>query len=106
MERNTSVTNVEHRPVYGSNEVDEIICSCDWRGRAFDLPDHYERVGREAAGILAQFVSFMEDECVGDDWSALDSLDDRAGFLTPIQLLIAMRNRTFFKNEATERRPA
>jgi|SRR5581483_4696614 len=104
MEAKTIATGIEHRPVYGSNEVDEIICSCGWRGPAFALPEHCERVGREASGVLAEFVALMENDCAGEDWSVLDALEDRPGFLTPIQFLIAIRNQSFLSKE-TERRP-
>lgn len=93
MESKSTSFSVEHRPVYGSNEVDEIICSCGWRGPAFSLPEHCERIAQEAAQTLAGFIALMETECAGDDWNVLDALEGRRGFLTPVQFLITMRNR-------------
>ena len=85
--------DVEHRPVYGSNEVDEIICSCGWRGPAFALPDHHEAAAREALATLAAFCDLIETERIENDWAALDRLEAQAGYLTPLQFLIAVRNR-------------
>ncbi len=93
MEAKTVAVSVEHRPVYGSNEIDELICSCGWRGPAFSISAHCEEVARKATEVLAEFVAFMESECSGDDWNVLDSLEDRAGFLTPMQFLVAIRNQ-------------
>jgi hypothetical protein len=87
--------DVEHRPLYGSKEADEIICSCGWRGPAFGLPEHYERVARDAAESLNVFLKLVENECAGDDWALLDKLEDKPGYLSPLQFLIAVRNRGF-----------
>lgn len=95
MEAKSTAISVEHRPVYGSNEIDELICSCGWRGPAFSIPQHCEDVARTATVVLAEFVSLMENECAGDDWHVLDSLEGHAGFLTPAQFLIATRNQAF-----------
>ncbi|MGB8520576.1 MAG: hypothetical protein WCD38_10495 [Candidatus Tumulicola sp.] len=93
MEAKTIAVSVEHRPVYGSNEIDELICSCGWRGPAFSIPAHCEEVARKATEVLAEFVALMETDCAGDDWNVLDSLEGRPGFLTPMQFLVAVRNR-------------
>jgi hypothetical protein len=93
--------DVEHRPVYGSNEVDEIICSCGWRGPAFALPEHYEAVARDARESLENFVALMEAESVENDWENLDRLEAKPGYLSPVQFLIAVRNRGFMRTDAT-----
>lgn len=91
--------DVEHRPVYGSNEVDEIICSCGWRGPAFALPEHYEAVARDARESLEKFVALMEAEAVENDWENLDGLEAKPGYLSPLQFLIAARNRGFMRTD-------
>ena len=92
--------SVEHRPVYGSKEADEIICSCGWRGPAFGVAEHYEKVARDAGDRLANFVTLMENECAGDEWEILDRLEAKAGYLSPVQFLIALRNLRFGGKES------
>jgi len=99
MAETPSMLSVEHRPLYGSKEVDEIICSCGWRGPAFGVPEHYESVARDARKSLEKFVTLMETESVVSDWEILDRLEARAGYLSPAQFLIAMRNQGFERKE-------
>ncbi len=87
------MADVEHRPVYGSKESDEFICSCGWRGPTFEVLQHNEQIASEARLRLAKFVTLVEEECAGDDWRALDALEASAGFLSPIQFVIAVRNQ-------------
>ncbi len=96
----TSMLSVEHRAVYGSKEVDEIICSCGWRGPAFGVAEHYEKAARDAGESLAKFVTLMENECAGDEWEILDRLEDKAGYLSPVQFLVAVRNLRFRSEES------
>lgn len=89
------MTDVEHRPMYGSKETDEFICSCGWRGPAFEVTEHYENIAAEARAQLERFGMLVEEECRGDDWTALDKLEEAAAFLSPLQFVIALRNQGF-----------
>jgi hypothetical protein len=91
--------DVEHRPVYGSKEADEFICSCGWRGPAFEVTDHYENVANEARASVEKFVTLVEDECAGDDWKVLDRFEAEAGYLSPHQFVIAVRNQGFKRKD-------
>jgi hypothetical protein len=91
--------DVEHRPVYGSNETDEFICSCGWRGPTLAVVEHYDNVAREARAAVEAFVTLVEDECAGDDWKALDNLEAEDGYLSPLQFVVAVRNERFEQNE-------
>jgi hypothetical protein len=92
--------DVAHRPVYGSSEIDEIICSCGWHGPTFALPEHYEKVARDARESLESFVAFMEIESIENDWGTLDGLEAKAGYLSPAQFLIAVRNQGFTSRDS------
>lgn len=95
-----SMLDVEHKPVYGSKESDELICSCGWSGPAFALAEHYEKVARAARNDLENFVTLMDAECAGDEWKGLDALEGTSGFLSPRQFLIAVRNQGFMRADS------
>jgi hypothetical protein len=94
------MTDVEHRPVYGSKESDEFICSCDWRGPAFEVAEHYENIASDARAKLERFGMLVENECGDDDWQTLDKLETSADFLSPVQFVIALRNQGFKRKES------
>lgn len=90
--------HVEHRPVYGSKESDEFICSCGWRGPAFAVAEHSENIAGEARATIERFGMLVETECGDDDWKRLDDLAGEAAFLSPLQFVIALRNQGFERN--------
>jgi|HubBroStandDraft_2_1064218.scaffolds.fasta_scaffold318213_2 hypothetical protein len=92
--------DVEHRPVYGSKETDEFICSCGWRGPTFAVAAHQESVARQARADIEAFAALVEDECSTGDWECLDGLEGRPGYLSPLQFAIALRNQGFKRKDA------
>ncbi|HEY1654111.1 MAG TPA: hypothetical protein VGF86_03250 [Candidatus Tumulicola sp.] len=86
----SSEDDVEHRPLYGSSEKDEILCSCGWRGPTYQIPHHFEDVAAQSKARLERFVALVEEEA-GEDWEALAQLEARPHYLTPAQFALAMR---------------
>ncbi len=93
--------DIEHRPVYGSNEKDEILCSCGWGGPAYEITHHFEDVAARSKARLERFVALVEEEA-GEDWSALAQLETRPQYLTPAQFAVAMRGFGFSRSAASE----
>lgn len=88
-------SDVAHRPVYGSNEKDEFICSCGWSGPTLDVQYHFERAQHEAGARILTFLDLIDDETRSDFWDTLNQLEGREGYLSPEQFVAAMRNVGF-----------
>jgi hypothetical protein len=86
---------VEHRPVYGSNEKDEFICSCGWSGPTLDVARHFERAQHDAGRRIVTFLDLIDDDSRSDFWDKLNALEGRDGYLSPQQFVAAMRNVGF-----------
>jgi hypothetical protein len=88
-------SDIEHRPVYGSTEKDEFICSCGWSGPTLDVQNHFERAQHEAGARIVTFLDLIDDETRSDFWDTLNAFEGREGYLSPLQFVAAMRNVGF-----------
>ncbi|MGA8535492.1 MAG: hypothetical protein WB615_15395 [Candidatus Tumulicola sp.] len=94
------MTDVEHKPVYGSKEKDEFICSCGWSGPVYEATVHYDGVTAEARATIAKFVLLVDDERVAEDWDALKRLEGAPGYLSPVEFVVTMRNSRLSPQDA------
>ena len=85
--------SIDHRPVYGSSEKDEFICSCGWSGATAELPAHYEEAAESAWSAIEAFAALLEENDAGANWAALQDLEDEPAYLSPEQFVAAMRNQ-------------
>jgi hypothetical protein len=93
--------DVQHRPVYGSNEKDEFICACGWSGPTLDVAGHFDRVAHEAGARILKFLDLIDDDTRSDFWDTLNGLEGREGYLSPSQFVASMRN-VGFKSQRPE----
>lgn len=84
---------IDHRPVYGSTEKDEFICSCGWTGATSELPAHYEQAAELGWKAIEAFAMLLEQKAVDNRWEELRDLEDEPAYLSPDQFLAAMRNQ-------------
>ncbi|HEY1655078.1 MAG TPA: hypothetical protein VGF86_08205 [Candidatus Tumulicola sp.] len=86
----------DHVAVHGGRRTasDDFVCSCGWSGSPDRVREHFEEVKGQACARVSSFAELIRERVTGGDWPSLTLFEDDRRFLTPSQLVSAIRNQT------------